>query len=63
MPRATLGVEFDIALTQPMIGRNFRGLPRGIITDHYGAHYPDGRPHEAPGTSPTTRSSRAKASR
>lgn len=36
-----LGVEFDLALTQPMVGRNFRDCA-SIIADHYGAHFPTG---------------------
>lgn len=35
----TLGIEFDLALTQPMVGRNFRDC-QSIITDHYGPRYP-----------------------
>jgi HAD superfamily hydrolase (TIGR01509 family) len=34
-----LAVPFDLALTQPMVGRNFRDCA-GIIRDHYGAAYP-----------------------
>jgi HAD superfamily hydrolase (TIGR01509 family) len=34
-----LGVEFDLALTQPMVGRNFRDCA-SIITDRYGAAFP-----------------------
>ena len=34
-----LGVEFDLALTQPMVGRNFRDCA-SIIADHYGAGFP-----------------------
>ena len=34
-----LGVDFDIALAQPMIGRNFRDCA-GIITSHYGESFP-----------------------
>ena len=36
---AALGVEFDLALTQPMVGRNFRDC-QAIIVDHYGVDYP-----------------------
>lgn len=36
-----LGVEFDLALTQPMVGRNFRDCA-SIIADHYGAGFPTG---------------------
>lgn len=35
----SMRVEFDMALTKPMIGRNFRDC-QAIITDHYGADYP-----------------------
>jgi beta-phosphoglucomutase-like phosphatase (HAD superfamily) len=36
---ASLNVEFDMALTQPMIGRNFRDC-QAIVTGHYGPDYP-----------------------
>ena len=36
---AALGVEFDMALNKPMIGRNFRDC-QAIINDHYGPGYP-----------------------
>ena len=36
-----IGVEFDLALTQPMVGRNFRDCA-SIIADRYGAHFPTG---------------------
>ena len=36
---AALAVDFDLALTQPMVGRNFRDCA-AIISDHYGADYP-----------------------
>jgi HAD superfamily hydrolase (TIGR01509 family) len=36
---ASLSVEFDLALTQPMVGRNFRDC-QAIIVDHYGPAYP-----------------------
>ena len=32
-------MEFDLALTQPMVGRNFRDC-QSIIVDRYGPHYP-----------------------
>jgi HAD superfamily hydrolase (TIGR01509 family) len=35
----SLGVEFDLALTHPMIGRNFRDCA-GIIAGHYGEAFP-----------------------
>lgn len=34
-----MGVEFDLTLTQPMVGRNFRDC-QSIIADHYGPSYP-----------------------
>lgn len=34
-----LGVEFDLALTQPMVGRNFRDC-QAIIATHYGDDFP-----------------------
>ena len=36
---AALGVEFDLALTQPMVGRNFRDC-QAIIATHYGDDFP-----------------------
>ncbi len=36
---AALGVEFDLRLTQPMVGRNFRDC-QSIIADHYGDGFP-----------------------
>jgi len=36
---ASLRVEFDLALTQPMIGRNFRDC-QDIVAGHYGPDYP-----------------------
>ena len=36
---AALSVEFDLALTQPMVGRNFRDC-QAIIVNHYGDDYP-----------------------
>lgn len=36
---AALDVEFDLALTQPMVGRNFRDC-QAIIVDRYGDDYP-----------------------
>ena len=36
---AALAVEFDLALTQPMVGRNFRDC-QAIIANHYGDDYP-----------------------
>jgi HAD superfamily hydrolase (TIGR01509 family) len=36
---ASLAVEFDLALTQPMVGRNFRDC-QAIIANHYGDDYP-----------------------
>ncbi len=36
---AAMGVEFDLALTQPMIGRNFRDC-QAIIASHYGEAFP-----------------------
>ena len=36
---AALSVEFDLALTQPMVGRNFRDC-QAIIANHYGNDYP-----------------------
>ena len=36
---ASLSVEFDLALTQPMVGRNFRDC-QAIIIDRYGPAYP-----------------------
>jgi HAD superfamily hydrolase (TIGR01509 family) len=36
---AAMGVEFDLALTQPMIGRNFRDC-QAIIARHYGEAFP-----------------------
>ncbi len=38
---AALGVEFDLALTQPMVGRNFRDC-QSIIADRYGPAFPTG---------------------
>ncbi|MEP7329491.1 MAG: HAD family phosphatase, partial [Betaproteobacteria bacterium] len=36
---ASLQVEFDLALTQPMVGRNFRDC-QAIVSAHYGPDYP-----------------------
>ncbi len=36
---ASLRVEFDLALTTPMIGRNFRDC-QAIVAGHYGPDYP-----------------------
>lgn len=36
---AALRIDFDLALTQPMVGRNFRDC-QAIVSDHYGPDYP-----------------------